>query len=108
MVTDVDRSSLTGLSREEVRKRVEAGAVNRVPKGPSRTVAVWSSSRSSCCRSRSRLKRTPLSAARATTTIRAHMAISMGSTRSTNCCPGQARCETMRASSRKTLPRLRS
>lgn len=33
------RASLTGLSDAEVRQRIAAGAVNRVPTGPSRTVA---------------------------------------------------------------------
>jgi cation-transporting ATPase E len=41
MVTGIEgteRAALTGLSKEEVRRRVAAGAVNRVPIGPSRTV----------------------------------------------------------------------
>ena len=39
MVTGIEeRPALTGLSNEDVRRRVEAGAVNRVPTGPSRTV----------------------------------------------------------------------
>ncbi|HSM01357.1 MAG TPA: HAD-IC family P-type ATPase [Acidimicrobiia bacterium] len=39
MVTGIEeRPALTGLSSEDVRRRVEAGAVNHVPTGPSRTV----------------------------------------------------------------------
>ena len=40
MVTagNTERAALTGLSKEDVRQRVAAGAVNEVPSGPSRTV----------------------------------------------------------------------